>query len=166
VSRALATLCLGTAHAELCELSAARAFAKHRHAPDDLFDAVAAAGLYGRMAVSMVMTMTTINATSHDISVCPEVFAMSSFETLPLAFDVSGLLLTGETPSSPSARLVQMDTGMDYASGHPGSPVIQGTQLIQTVTALQVGKRYRLIIQFTAAAGKVWAPSLLIECPE
>jgi len=100
------------------------------------------------------------------IAVCPDTFEMSSHETLPLAFDVANLLLAGETPSGPSATLTQIDTGQDYVSGHPGVPIIQGTQLIQTVTALQPGKRYRLIIQFTAAAGKVWAPSLNIDCPE
>jgi hypothetical protein len=112
------------------------------------------------------MTMTTLNGVCRDISVCPETFEMSSYETLPIAFDISGLLLVGETPSGPSAQLIQIDTGMDYAPGHPGSPIIQSTQLIQTVTALQVGKRYRLVIQFSAAPGKVWAPSLLIECPQ
>lgn len=102
----------------------------------------------------------------HDISVCPDFLEMSSYETLPLAFDVAGLLEDGETPSGAAATLLQLDTGQDYASGHPGSAIVQGTQLIQTVTGLQPGKRYRLVIQFSAAIGKVWAPSLLIECTE
>jgi hypothetical protein len=101
-----------------------------------------------------------------DIAVCPDTFEMGSQETLPLAFDVAGLLLAGETPSAPDSTLIQVDTGLDYAAGHPSNPTISGTQLIQTVTALEAGKRYLLIIQFTAAAGKIWAPSLLIECPE
>ena|SRR5215831_2033818 len=109
------------------------------------------------------MTMTIARAT---ISVCPDVFAMSSHETLPLAFDVSALLLVGETPTSPSALLIQLDTGLDYPAGRTGTPIIQGTQIIQTVTALQAGKHYRLVIEFNAAAGKIWAPSLLIDCPE
>jgi hypothetical protein len=100
------------------------------------------------------------------ISVCPDVFEMSSHETLPLAFDVASLLESGETASGAASTLVQIDTGLDYAAGHPSAAVIQGTQLIQAVTALEAGKRYRLIIQFTAAPGKVWAPSLLIDCPE
>ena len=113
------------------------------------------------------MTMiTTTNGVCRDISVCPESLEMSSYETLPLAFDVADLLLVGETPTAATAQLIQIDTGMDYASGHPGSPIIQGTQLVQTVTGLQIGKRYRLVMQFQAAPGKIWAPSLLIECPE
>jgi len=100
------------------------------------------------------------------IAMCPDTFEMSSFETLPLAFDIAGLLLVGETPSAPTSVLLQLDTGVDYAAGHPIQPSINGTQLIQTLTALQAGKRYRLVITFTAAAGKIWAPSLLIDCPE
>ena len=100
------------------------------------------------------------------ISMCPDTFEMSSHETLPLAFDVAGLLAGGETPSAPLSMLIQIDTGLDYSAGHPTAPTINGTQLVQTVTALQAGKHYRLIIQFNAAAGKTWAPSLLIDCPE
>lgn len=100
------------------------------------------------------------------IAMNPDTFLMSSRETLPIAFDVADLLDVGETPSGPAATLEQVDTGLDYAPGHPGAAIVQGTQLIQTVTGLQPRKRYRLVIQFTAALGKVWAPSLLIECPE
>jgi hypothetical protein len=91
---------------------------------------------------------------------------MSSFETLPITFDVTELLIDGETVSLPSSTLVQLDTGLDYAAGHPSAPAIQGALIIQTVTALEAGKRYRLIVQFDAAVGKTWAPSLLIDCPE
>src|SRR5262245_39893355 len=96
-------------------------------------------------------------ATRPTIAVCPDTFEMSSYETLPLTFDVADLLEAGETPSAPVTSLIQIDTGLDYVAGHPTAPVVQGTQLVQSVTALQAGKRYRLIIKFTAAAGKIWA---------
>src|SRR5262245_26937179 len=101
-----------------------------------------------------------------EITVAPNMFEMGSHETLPISFDISQLLLVSETPTNAVTTLVQIDSGIDYGAGHPTVPSIQGTKLVQTLTALQAGKRYRLIIQFNAAAGKTWAPSLLISCPE
>lgn len=97
---------------------------------------------------------------------CPDTFVMSSRETLPIAFDVSPLLEEGETPSSPESSLVQIDNGVDYVTGRPGAAFVQGEEIVQTVTGLRAGKRYLLAIQFEAAPGKIWAPSLYIECPE
>jgi hypothetical protein len=43
---------------------------------------------------------------------------------------------------------------------------VAGTDLTATVSSLLPRKRYRLVVQFEVAANKVWAPYLLIECPE
>src|SRR5215204_3388085 len=95
------------------------------------------------------------------ISLCPDTFEMGSYETLPIGFDIASLLVESETPTNARTNLIQIDTGLDYGPGHPTIPSIQGTRLVQTLTALEAGKRYRLIIQFDAATGKTWAPSLL-----
>jgi len=100
------------------------------------------------------------------LAVSPDSFEMASQETLPITFDAASLLLGGETISLASAELIQLDTGLDYAAGKLGPVAVAGSALTQTVTALVPRKRYRLIIQFTVAANKTWAPYLLIECPE
>jgi len=101
-----------------------------------------------------------------EIAVNPDAFQMSSFETLPLTFDASDIVLPGESIATAIAQLVQVDTGVDYAAGRVGAVAVAGTELTQTVTALLPRKRYRLVIQFQVAVGKVWAPYLMIECPQ
>jgi hypothetical protein len=91
---------------------------------------------------------------------------MASQETLPITFDASSLLLVGESISVASAQLIQVDTGVDYVSGRLGPVAVAGSQVTQTVTGLVPRKQYRLVIQFTVAVNKTWAPYLLIECPE
>ncbi len=91
---------------------------------------------------------------------------MASQETLPITFDATSLLLTGESISVASAQLVQVDTDVDYATGRLGPVAVAGPLVTQTVTGLVPRKRYRLVIQFTVAVNKTWAPYLLIECPE
>lgn len=101
-----------------------------------------------------------------EIAVNPEIFQMASQETLPITFDATSILLPGESISSATAQLVQLDTGVEYAAGRLGTVAVAGTELTQTVTALAPRKRYRLVMQFAVAANKVWAPYLTIECPE
>jgi len=55
---------------------------------------------------------------------------------------------------------------VNYDEGLVGPVAIAGPELTATVTGLLPRKRYRLVVQFEVAANKVWAPSLLIECPE
>ena len=100
------------------------------------------------------------------LAVSPDSFEMASQETLPITFDATSLLLVGETISVASAELIQLDTGIDYMNGKLGPVAVAGAQVTQTVTGLLPRKRYRLVIQFTVAANKTWAPYLLIECPE
>jgi hypothetical protein len=62
---------------------------------------------------------------------------------------------------------VRIDNGEDVsAEGLLGTVSVAGAELTATVTSLLPRKRYRLVIQFEVAANKVWAPYLLIECPE
>ena len=100
------------------------------------------------------------------LAVAPGSFEMASQETLPITFDASSLLLVGESISVANAELIQLDTGVDYIAGRLGPVAVAGTQLTQTVTGLVPRKHYRLVIQFTVAINKTWAPYLLIECPE
>lgn len=98
------------------------------------------------------------------ISTDPATFQMTSYETLPLAFLTTPLLVGAETPSSPSCVLTDLSTGQLYAAGLSGSPSVSSNTITQTVTALRAGHRYRLAVSFTAAAGKIWTLELLIEC--
>lgn len=101
------------------------------------------------------------------LAVSPNVFLMGSLETLPLTFDATQLLAQGESIAWAQASLTQLDNGEDYsATGLVGTVGVAGTDVTATVTSLEPRKRYRLVIQFEVAANKVWAPSLLIECPE
>jgi hypothetical protein len=102
-----------------------------------------------------------------EIPVSPNPFEMASQETLPLTFDATPILLPGETISAPTASLTQIDNGQDYsAAGLLGTVAVAGNLLTTTVTGLVPRKNYRLVVQFSAAPNKVWAPSLLINCPE
>lgn len=103
----------------------------------------------------------------NQLSVSPTLFEMSSLETLPLVFDAAPVLLAGESILWAQATLVRMDNGQDVsADGLVGPVAVAGSDLTATVTGLVPRKRYRLSIQFEVAVNKVWAPYLLIECPE
>jgi hypothetical protein len=91
---------------------------------------------------------------------------MGSQESLPLSFDASAVLLVGESISNAESQLIQIDNGQDYVAGRPTGVTVAGALLTQTVTALQPRKRYRLVIQFSVALNKTWAPYLMIDCPE
>lgn len=91
-------------------------------------------------------------------------FSMGSGETLPITLDAAPLLDPGEAPSSVTSSLVDLTDGSSYLAGLSGTPTVSGTKLIQTVTGLQPATAYRLVIQFTAAVGKVWQMALEIDC--
>lgn len=100
-----------------------------------------------------------------EVQVQPNVFEMSSQETLPLTFDASDLVLEGESITSATATLTRVDTGVSYGAGILGTVAISGTDLTTTVTALQPRASYRLMVRFQVAVNKVWAPYLHITCP-
>jgi hypothetical protein len=91
---------------------------------------------------------------------------MGSAETLPLTFDTTSILLPGESIAWALATLTQLDNGLEYDAGLLGPVAIAGPDVTATVTGLLPRKRYRLVVQFEVAPNKVWAPSLMIECPE
>jgi hypothetical protein len=102
-----------------------------------------------------------------ELPVSPNEFEMGSQETLPLTFDATPILLSGEVVGWALAKLTQIDNGQDYSSvGLIGPVAIAGNTLTATVTSLVPRKSYRLVIQFQVAANKVWAPYLTIDCPE
>jgi len=102
-----------------------------------------------------------------DLNVSPNPFEMGSLETLPLTFDATPVLLPGESVLWAQATLTQIDTGQDYSAvGLLGPVAVAAADLTATVTSLLPRKRYRLVIQFEVAPNKVWAPYLLIECPQ
>lgn len=98
------------------------------------------------------------------LAVVPASWEMASTETLPLGFTTTPLLGAGETPSSPSVLLVDLYSGQPHAGGLSGSPSVSGNVITQTVTKLQAQHQYRLLVTFTAAAGKVWTMELILDC--
>lgn len=101
---------------------------------------------------------------SNDLSVSPPVYQMGSRETRPLQFDATLALVQGTLPTSPGSALTDLQTQQPYSAGLQGSPTFQGNTIVQTVTGLQVGHRYRLDIWFTAAPGDVRQATLEIDC--
>ena len=101
------------------------------------------------------------------LAVSPNPFEMGSLETLPLTFDATPILLPGESVAWALATLTQLDNGQDVSAvGLTGPVAVAGTELTATVTSLLPRKRYRLVVQFEVAPNKVWAPYLVIDCPE
>ena len=97
----------------------------------------------------------------------PGTITMLAGETLPLAIDFTLLIAAGQTPSTPTGTLYDI-TDTDT----PGTPVTQGGALslsgnvvTKSITGLVAGKRYRLVLGLTAAAGTVWQAGLIVVCP-
>lgn len=97
----------------------------------------------------------------------PSNITMLAGETLPLSIDFSLLIVTGETPATPTGVLYDI-TDTDT----PGSVVTQagalsisGNVVTKSITGLTAGKRYRLVLGCTAVAGKIWQAGLIIVCP-
>lgn len=83
-------------------------------------------------------------------------------EQQPLRIDVSNWLDVGESPSAPSATLVEHRSGI--SAGTLGTPSVDGNVITVAVSGLTAGVTYRLEVTFTAAAGKVWTTRTLIVC--
>jgi hypothetical protein len=86
------------------------------------------------------------------------VFQAGSTETLPLAVDISARLGSGETPTSPASELRDITTGTMYPAGLSGSASVNGSNILQSVTALQKGHRYLLVVSFTAGGRRESVP--------
>jgi hypothetical protein len=93
---------------------------------------------------------------------------VGSAETLPLGIDFAAYLEGAETVNGsggPTATLVDLTDGSSTAGVLSGSPSVSGTKVLQTVTVLKPGHRYRLDVLIRPAAGKVWEASLEVDCP-
>ena len=98
-------------------------------------------------------------------SVTPISFRMSQAETLPLTFDATAYLNTGQSVTNPVASLLQVG-GKGTSATPTISPSISGNVVTQTITGpvdLPVLGIYRLRILFLASPGNAeWAMDLPI----
>lgn len=102
---------------------------------------------------------------STQVHTIPDRVEQGSGETLPWRFDLAPLLGAGETPITPTARLTNLRTGVDYAAGLASAPVLTGLYITQAVTDLAAGTTYRLAVGFEAdPLGAVWELLLDIVC--
>lgn len=102
------------------------------------------------------------------LAVTPALFTMSRLEKLPLGFDTSNLLLQGETPTSPAATVIQMDTGADVTINViQGSPSVAGNVITIEVlgSGMTAGKQYRFEVTFSVGSLKIWQMELFVVCP-
>ena len=89
-------------------------------------------------------------------------------ETLPLGIDFTAYLSGAETVDgngAPSATLTDLADASPTDGMLSGPPVVRGTTVEQTVTALRAGHRYRLEVVIRPVVGKVWAAELALEVP-
>lgn len=92
-------------------------------------------------------------------------FLMGSEAILPIEFDLTPVLLEGETPSAPVWTLIDKNTDAAYPDGLIGAPSVTATSAIQTVGNLEPGHRYFLTCSVTVDIEKVWEFALKIRCP-
>ena len=98
----------------------------------------------------------------------PRSLDLGSAETLPLGIDFTAYLSGAETVNgngAPTATLADLTDGSSTAGMLSGSPSANGNTILQTVTGLRAGHRYRLEVVIRPAVGKVWAAELEINCP-
>jgi len=89
-------------------------------------------------------------------------------ETVPLGIDFTAYLADAETVDgngAPTATLIDLTDASTTAGMLSGPPVVKGTVVEQTVTALRAGHRYRLEAVIRPAPGKAWAAELELEVP-
>jgi hypothetical protein len=95
----------------------------------------------------------------------PYTIQQGSGSTLPWDIDMTAHLGVGESVSAPAAALEDLRTGAAYAGGVLSAVAQSSTTVRVTLQALVRGARYRLVVRFTAAAGKTPATETLVEVP-
>lgn len=95
----------------------------------------------------------------------PDTIQQGSGSTLPWDIDMSAHLGLGESVSAPTATLEDLGTQASYAGGVLSATVLSSTVVRVTLQALVRGTRYRLVVRFTAAAGKTPATETYVEVP-
>jgi len=99
------------------------------------------------------------------ILVSPPSFVMQSSEELPLGFDATALLLSGQTVSSPTTVLTDLTTSTTITLAN--APTVSGNIVTQVVVGSQLTADhvYRLVVTFTAGTDTTWSMPLQISCP-
>jgi len=89
---------------------------------------------------------------------------MATSETLPFGFDVSALLLGGESVTLPTSTL--RDTQKNTNVAGLAAPTVSGNIITQSVvgSSLTAGHTYWLVVSFQAATGKIWSVRLVLVC--
>jgi hypothetical protein len=72
--------------------------------------------------------------------------------------------LNGATIVSIAATLTNIETGASHAAGL-STRTNTATTVLQRITALVAGSRYRLVVTVTATDGEVTAAETLVVCP-
>lgn len=90
-----------------------------------------------------------------------------STETLALVGDMTALLGSGETITSASVSLTQLDTGASYPAGLSGLPTVTGAgkTITQVVTGLLPRKSFLLVWTGTVATNKIVSAKTRLDCP-
>ena len=102
------------------------------------------------------------------MSIATRALAVRAGATLPLGIDFAAYLADAETvdgAGAPTATLIDLTDASPTVGMLSGPPVVKGTMVQQTVTALRAGHRYRLEVVIRPVAGKVWAAELELEVP-
>ena len=101
-----------------------------------------------------------------NLSFSPAFFQIGTTEELPLSFDFTAYIESGDTVSSPIVELLDLTTGASTPGGLSGSPTATGNVITQTVlgSGLVAGHSYRLVATATLASGKIESGELRIDC--
>lgn len=95
------------------------------------------------------------------IETVPPRLDVASTETLPLAFDMTALLSTGDSIAAPAATLTDLTLGAALTAPRADA---SGPNVLVTVSGFEAGHTYRLAVAFTAASLKVLAADVLLVC--
>lgn len=79
-------------------------------------------------------------------------------EFLPLTIDCSGVIITGDVVSNPTAVLSSLSTSETVPYALPYSPTVPSVTSVKVFVDcryLRVGQSYSLVVNFTATSGGV-----------
>jgi hypothetical protein len=104
-----------------------------------------------------------------DLATSPAAVEQAASETIPWGIDFTHSLASGETVNgfaAPTAAIYDLSNRTTDVSATKlsGSVSVSGTTVLQAVTALVSGHRYRLDVTIRPTSNKVLTASLLIVC--
>jgi hypothetical protein len=94
----------------------------------------------------------------------PDLITHYSRETLGWRFDFTRLLGEGESIASAVSHLIDLKTGMSYATPITASPTVASPFVTQIVATPRAG-RYRFSVVGTVSASKAWEIPVVMEVP-